>query len=214
MYDNLLQKTSTAADRVFDVGDEICKKLIKERSDDYEQDLHNKVFKVNAPTQAAIKCIGRICSDSDCQLDLHSTLLISADEMCLRSFRLHFDRMKSFALFPGQTVFVQGVNPRGDTFFIDEIISERSLTYADPPQVKENLNIIVAAGPFTCQDDLSYDPLFNELIVYCKQNKPDVLILLGPFVDADHPLIQDGFIQMSMETLFENSISRVINGIR
>lgn len=214
MYDNLLQKTTIAADRIFDIGEEICSKLIKDRSDVYEKDLHNQVFKVSAPTQTAIRCVGRICSDSDCQLDLHSTLFISADEICLRTFRLHFDRMKSFALFPGQTVFIQGMNPRGDTFFIDEIISERNLTYADPPQVKENLNIIVAAGPFTSQDNLNYDPL-NELIVYCKLNQPDVLILLGPFLDADHPLVQDGTMKLSLESFFDhNIIAKVLNNIR
>lgn len=212
MYDNLLQKTSIAADRIFDIGEEICTKLIKERGDVYENDLYNQVFKVNAPTQAAIRCVGRICSDSDCQLDLHSTMLISADEICLRSYRLQFDRMKSFALFPGQTVFMQGVNPRGDTFFVDEIIGERNLTYAEPPQVATNLNLIVAAGPYTSQDDLTNDAL-NDLIVYCKQNKPDVLILLGPFLDADHPLVLDGSMKMSMETFFEHTILRVMNSI-
>lgn len=212
MYDNLLQKTSIAADRIFDIGDEICTKLVKDHANVYDNDLHNEAFKMYETTQSTVKCVGRICSDSDCQLDLHSTLLIAADEICLRAFRLHFDRLKSFALFPGQTVFVQGANPRADSFFIDEIFSDRDLTYADSPDVKENLSIIVATGPFTGQNDLTYEPL-KELKAYCKQHKPDVLILLGPFLDADHPLVLNGSIKSSFDEYFDSIIADLAKSI-
>lgn len=212
MYDNLLQKTSIAADRIFDIGEEICNKLIKDRPDVYDKDLLHQVFKVDDPTQSVIKSVGRICSDSDCQLDLHSTLLINADEMSLKPYRLHFDRMQSFGLFPGQTVFVQGLNPRADSFYVDEIISDRDLTFADSPKVTENLNMIVASGPFTSQKDLNYEPL-NELLAYCKQHKPDVLIMIGPFIDADHPLIANGSMKMSFEAYFETLIVSLVNSI-
>lgn len=212
MYDNLLQKTNIAADRIFDVGDEICTKLMKDHADVYDTDLHDEAFNMGDATQSVIRCVGRICSDSDCQLDLHSTLLIRADEICLQAFRLHFDRLKSFALFPGQTVFVQGVNPRADSFFADEIVSDRDLTYADLPDVEENLSVIVATGPFTGQNDLAYEPL-NELIAYCKQHKPDVLILLGPFLDADHSLVQNCSIRSSFQAYFDNIITDLANSI-
>lgn len=213
MYDNLLQKTNIAADRIFDIGHEICAKLIKEYPDIYEMDLHNQVFKANAATQGTVQYVGRICSDSDDKLDLHSTLLIGSDEMLLHSYRLHFDRMKHFALFPGQTVFVQGANPRGDSFFVEEIIGERNLIYAQQPQVNENLHIIVACGPFTYSENLNYEP-FSELLVYCKKHKPDILILIGPFLDADHKLIQEGTsMKMSPELYFETLISDFVNSI-
>lgn len=213
MYDNLLQKTNIAADRIFDIGGEICTKLAKEHADIYGSDLHHQVFGASAPTPEALKCVGNISSDSDDKLGLHSTLLIDANEMSLRSYRLHFDRMKSFALFPGQTVFVQGVNPRGDAVFVNEIVAERSLTYTEPPRVKENLNIIVACGPFTYSDNLNYEP-FNELITYCIKHKPDVLILLGPLLDADHKCIQDGIsMKISVDEHTEKLVSDFMNNI-
>lgn len=212
MYDHLLQKTSIAADRIFDTGDEICSKLIKDHPDEYYTDLHNDAFKMGDLKQSTSKCVGRICSDSDCPLDLHSTLLIAADEISLRSYRLYFDRLKSFALFPGQTVFVHGVKPRADLFYIDKVVSDRNLIYADSPDVKENLNVIVATGPFTGKNDLNYEPL-NELIAYCKQHKPDVLILLGPFLDADHTLLFGGSIKSSFEAYFDAMIADLANNI-
>ncbi|XP_031640662.1 DNA polymerase alpha subunit B [Contarinia nasturtii] len=213
MYDNLLQKTSIAADRIFDIGEEICAKLIKEHSDKYGNDLYKEAFEYSASSQGVMRCVGRICSDSDDRLGLYSTMLIGADEITLRPYRLHFDRMKGFSLFPGQTVFVQGTNPRNDSFFVDEIIGERNLTYSRTPQVTENLNIIVASGPFTSKTDLIYEPL-NELLAYCKQHKPDILILLGPFLDADHPNLLDGTMKVPLEThFFETMISGIVNSV-
>lgn len=212
MYDNLLQKTGIAADRLFEIGEEICNKLLKDHPDVYDKDLLQHAFKMDDQSQSTIKCVGRICSDSDCQLDLHSTLLICSDEITLQSYRLHFDRMKSFGIFPGETVLVNGTNPRADVLFVDEIHTDRNLTYADVPQLDENLSIVVACGPFTNQNDLNYDPI-HELIVYCKQHKPDVVILTGPFLDADHPSVLDGSVKLSFETYFENLISSFVNSI-
>lgn len=213
MYDNLMQKANIAADRVFDIGAEICAKLSKEHADVYGSDLHHQVFGASAPTPEALKCVGNISSDSDDKLGLHSTLLIDSNEMALRTYRLHFDRMKSVALFPGQMVFVQGVNPRGDAVFVNEVVAERQLTYAKQPQVKENLHLIVACGPFTYSENLNYEP-FNELIAYCKKHKPDILILLGPLLDADHKCLQDGItMKAPAEDFIVQLISDFVNNI-
>ncbi len=45
------------------------------------------------------------------------------------------------------------------------------------------LHLMVAAGPFTQAADLLYEPL-RDLLELCKRDKPHVLILMGPFLDA------------------------------
>jgi len=52
---------------------------------------------------------------------------------------------------------------------------------------------MVAAGPFTNVSDLLYEPLV-ELLELCKRDKPHVLILMGPFLDAKSTNLQDGDI--------------------
>lgn len=212
MFDTLRQKCNIAADRLFDLGQEICAKLIKERPAVYTDELYNNLSHVNVPNQTTIKCIGRVCSDNGSQLDRNSTLLVGADEMKLRTARLSFSRLKSFALFPGQTVFVQGLNPRGEIFYADEIFAERQLNFADPPKLEENLNIVVAAGPFTFPDDLKFE-LFQELVTYCKQHKPHALILLGPFLDINHKSIMECTHTEKLDTLFEKLISSLTEAI-
>ena len=49
----------------------------------------------------------------------------------------------------------------------------------------------VAAGPFTTSDSLLYEPL-ADLMQKVQNDKPDLLILLGPFVDTKHDQIING----------------------
>ena len=46
-------------------------------------------------------------------------------------------------------------------------------------------------GPFTTADNLSYQPL-EDLLRIALKSKPDVLILVGPFVDISHPQLSSG----------------------
>ena len=65
---------------------------------------------------------------------------------------------------------------------------------------------MMAAGPFSLGGDLDYQPL-QSLLELCKQNRPDILLLLGPFVDAEHSQIQHGLIDQAFQDLFEEKVS-------
>lgn len=45
-------------------------------------------------------------------------------------------------------------------------------------------------GPFNPSDSLSYEPL-QDLIELIVKDEPDLVILLGPFLDASHKLIEE-----------------------
>ena len=68
------------------------------------------------------------------------------------------------------------------------------------------LSMVVAAGPFSSKDNAEYEPL-QALLEHCSQQPPDVLVLLGAFVDADHPHIQAGTLQESYADLFAAQVS-------
>lgn len=69
--------------------------------------------------------------------------------------------------------------------------------------------MFVAAGPYTLEADLLYEP-FDALMEVAMEERPDVLILLGPFVDSNHPLIQSGKITTSPVEIFREQITRRI----
>lgn len=68
------------------------------------------------------------------------------------------------------------------------------------------MSIVAAVGPFTTTEDNSYAPL-TELLDYCAQHQPDVLLLMGPFVDSEHPAAQDGSLEDSFEDLFQIQVT-------
>jgi len=63
------------------------------------------------------------------------------------------------------------------------------------------VSLAVAAGPFTCAEDCAYAPL-DALLAWAGGARPDVLLLLGPFVDAEHPAVAGGLLEESFEELF------------
>ena len=67
------------------------------------------------------------------------------------------------------------------------------------------LSVVIASGQFTMPEDLSFEPL-EELTQFCAQHKPDLLLLLGPFVDVDHPLIQSGMVDEAFEDMFDRLV--------
>ncbi|KAK9477736.1 DNA polymerase alpha/epsilon subunit B-domain-containing protein [Lipomyces japonicus] len=146
--------------------------------------------------------VGRIVSDSvhavdSSKLNLQSVLLetsrrIGSGARVALSFPQQLS--SSFSLFPGQIVCLKGSNPGGDEFVVRQFIDLPDL----PPAVSQagilkqhasqSTRIVVAKGPFSTMDDLAFTPL-RQLITTAIESRASVLILMGPFVDATHPLM-------------------------
>ena len=58
------------------------------------------------------------------------------------------------------------------------------------------MQVMVACGPFTVSNELSYEPL-KDLMSVVKREEPNVLILCGPFVNQTHEDIQSGDLKYS-----------------
>ncbi|KAK4055754.1 DNA-directed DNA polymerase alpha subunit pol12 [Microbotryomycetes sp. JL201] len=129
-------------------------------------------------------------------------------------------------LFPGCLVALKGRNGGGQLFSVSEILMLPPIdpTYSEAQAILDKqhgegpkklggspMSVIVAAGPFTVQSDLEYAPL-GALLDAAETEKPDVLVLIGPFIDADHPLIKSGNVDRMPEDVFKTEITtRVLN---
>ena len=95
------------------------------------------------------------------------------------------------------------------------------------------LSMVVAAGPFTTSDNVQYEPL-DELLKYCTGeslascipphrsasrgpcapaspafpagNDVGEVMLMGPFVDVEHPSVKDGSLDVTFEQLFREQV--------
>lgn len=172
---------------------------------------------VGIPSQDVVWVCGRVCCDSsDGRINKSSVLLEgSRQDSGGRRVPLDFPSSDtlplSFSLFPGQIILVQGINSSGRKMTVQRIIDgavpKSRLLSANKVQEMhtsklyqggDGLRIFTAAGPFTTSDNLEYEPLMD-IFRTAMRDQPDVIVLLGPFVDVSHPLLSTGDVSLSSE---------------
>ncbi|KAK8047649.1 DNA polymerase alpha subunit B [Apiospora saccharicola] len=83
------------------------------------------------------------------------------------------------------------------------------------------LSIVMASGPYTADDNLDFEPL-HALCSQAANTYADAVILCGPFIDVDHPLIATGDFdlpedapvdpdQATMITVFKYLVAPALN---
>ncbi|GAA5950810.1 hypothetical protein JCM21900_002025 [Sporobolomyces salmonicolor] len=184
-------------------------------------------------SQEDILVVGRLCPETDSAKMTETSTWLESSRMLGSGARvlLKFEPdMKvrgappgggGMGMFPGCMVALKGTNGGGKLFSVKEILMmppiDASYTspseiltkqYGDgPKELNGNpMSVIVASGPYTVESDLEYEPL-TALLELVQEERPDVLILLGPFIDASHPLIAAGDVDELPSQLFRSRIS-------
>jgi DNA polymerase alpha subunit B len=172
-----------------------------------------------------IVAVGRIASDSlEGKLNASSLVLETSRRMGggLR-IPLKVDTLSGYQFFPGQIVALKGINTSGDDFTISEVLETPLLPNAasapatidahiqrlrggpgamDSDTDAAPLNILLGAGPYTADDNLDFEPL-HALCSQAADSYADALVLTGPFLDVDHPLIASGDFDLPEEAMTE-----------
>ena len=164
-----------------------------------------------------VVAVGRIASDSaDARLNSASAVLEVSRRMGagLR-VPLNLEALKGYEIFPGQILAMRGINSTGESFSVSEILASPPLApVASAPSILEAsndrlrggpdsmqedeprpLSAFVASGPYTTDDNLAFEPL-HTLCSRVGEAYADALILTGPFLDIEHPLIASGDIDL------------------
>ncbi|XP_027153636.1 DNA polymerase alpha subunit B [Coffea eugenioides] len=173
-------------------------------------------------SQKSLFAVGMICCEEEGRLKEKPILLQSSVEHSGgQRVRLDLQKLEQFSIFPGQVVGVEGHNPSGHCLVASKIIDyvplsvsssenlhppkkqalDRTVQSTDSSCPTPELSLIIAAGPFTTSDNLLFEPL-AELLGYARRKQPQLLILLGPFIDADHPEIKKGTIDRTFDDMF------------
>ena len=173
----------------------------------------NEFKSCDMPVDSEVYVYGRIVSDSlDGKLNPASLLLEGDDSVSQgRRVKLDVSALDSYALFPGQAVVVLGNNPTGRLFVAKKLFAGSKLPFATTneataQQYNMTVSVMIAAGPFhLCspvpinidgrpsilpETEIKFEPLADVLNV-AKLQKPDVLILVGPFLDAESEIIRN-----------------------
>jgi len=161
------------------------------------------------PSPQTFDAVGRVCCDSDGRLNSKSIVLQGNQDVVRgRTLPLDPSQVPSYSLFPGQVVGVKATNPTGSRLVATEVYSDASIPKEDvkKKKLRQELQIVVAAGPYTTSDNFKYEPL-QDLLAYVSKNNPHILVLCGPFVDVKHPKLE------SCEATFDSLFGTVMKSV-
>ncbi|KAF4503051.1 DNA polymerase alpha subunit B [Fusarium agapanthi] len=185
----------------------------------------NEFGSAAAQSTTEVVAVGRIASDSsEGKLNAASLVLETSRRtgMGLR-VPLKMDNIRSWSFFPGQIVAFRGANASGNEFVVKEVLEVPLLpSAASSPSALEGhrerfrggpdamdedsepapLSILYASGPYTADDNLDFEPL-HALCNQAGDTYVDALVLTGPFLDIDHPLIATGDFDLPEEANFD-----------
>lgn len=130
---------------------------------------------------------------------------------------------RQLGLFPGLIAGFKGRNGGGEGFVVEEVLMPPPLPHAassasdllqhqySPGRLDGDvLQIHVASGPFTSDSDLHFAP-WHRLMDQVERQKPDVLLLLGPFLSAQHASLMDPNLAELPQDIFQRHISQRLN---
>eukprot|EP00041_Stephanoeca_diplocostata_P010570 m.168423 g.168423 ORF g.168423 m.168423 type:complete len:663 (+) comp18206_c0_seq5:180-2168(+) len=231
-YRYMFQKLRDVSDvldaRIDDIGDKIVKrnKLLAPKTDATTgETITPELAHVALPSQDQAPIIARVCLDSAGEGKLNDKSVLfegSRDTSNGERVEVNLGEVPDFSLFPGQVVAAVGTNTTG-TVFTPSVIYQGAAPFASRTSPEgfidhyfsnkdgmdtEVLDILVAAGPFSTSQDLAYAPL-DDLLDVIRRDKPDAVVLMGPFVDEEHPMVKGGDMRETFEEKFEEVVNRV-----
>lgn len=162
--------------------------------------------------------VGRIVSDNDEKLT-ETSVLLEASRSGGSGARIPLDlsRCPSYSLFPGQLVVLSGRNPDGSKIVVSQVKAEECLISEMPAlePMASPLSLLVAAGPYSMDVNGTFDlaPL-DRLLLLALERKPDVLLLMGPFIDAENEAVKLGKLPELPESLFKSQVMGKLTVLR
>jgi DNA polymerase alpha subunit B len=170
-----------------------------------------EVSAIGIPSNDEVWVCGRVINEADEGRLNKTSILIEGSRQSSqgRTTALDLSECPSFAVFPGQIIMVKGNDPSGRKMVAKQVIEGIPLPlpktpvsrvmefqHSDQFQGGAPLKVFVAAGPYATSANLDYQPLMD-ILIKAANEKPDVLILHGPFVDMAHPLL-GGMIEVEI----------------
>ncbi|XP_026187098.1 DNA polymerase alpha subunit B [Mastacembelus armatus] len=203
--------------RLRDVRNVLTEK-IEELGEDLRSHFKIEEFSpVSLPAQDSITVLGQVCCDSNGKLNAQSVLLEAGPEQGGQQVPVDLSELKEYSLIPGQVVVMEGMNTTGRKLVASKLYEGVPLPFYTPEIKKERdeepLNVLVACGPYTPSDSLTFDPLLD-LINVIIRDRPDVCLLLGPFVDSKHEQIEKAQVTETFEEIFSRCIKSIMDGTK
>lgn len=136
-------------------------------------------------------------STEDAKLDEDCVGLInvSPDQTDIR-IKLNLHEVQQYSLFEGEIIVAEGFMGQNNKFNVNRIhkpearepaqnFTSQELMLYKSKSANRAIQVIIGSGPFTEHENLGYDSL-RDLLDIVKRDRPQVLILVGPFLDQNN----------------------------
>lgn len=239
-YKTLAMKLSEASEILDDRIDDFMKPVMEHHKLD-----ESEFGSAASQSTSEVVALGRIASDSAEGRLNAASLVLETSRRTGGGLRipLNLEQLKGrFQFFPGQIVALKGSNASGREFMVREVLpipplpnaastpsaleAHRERLRGGPDAMDSDseplpLNVMFASGPYSADDNLDFEPL-HALCTRAADTYADALILTGPFIDMNHPLIATGDFDLpdeavvdpdtaTMSTVFKYMISPALN---
>lgn len=240
-FDPQKYKFRTMAMKLLESAD-VLDEQIDTFAEQFQEQLKNSDFHLGNPcmsSQMDIWCCGRIVPDSPFYDSMilqnlnDKSLFLETSRLGGIGQRVPLDllNLREYSFFPGQIVGLKGRNPTGRTFVVHDVIPLQMLGSSATPlaeledrgQNRKGVKVFIASGPFSNQHTLNYSK-FENLVTHINETvKPQVAILLGPFLDITNKSVEAGDIDIpnlpqnqqprNLEELFRLTIAPLLKKI-
>ncbi|KYO27843.1 DNA polymerase alpha subunit B [Alligator mississippiensis] len=172
---------------------------------------------VISPAQEPITVLGQIACDGNGKLNAMSVILEGDREHSSGGqVPVDLSELKEYSFFPGQVVVMEGTNSTGGRLVVSKLYEGVPLPFHKPPEPAEDSEqqmVLVACGPYTTSDSITYDPMLD-LVDVINKEKPDICILFGPFLDAKHQQVENCQLTGLFADVFKQCLKMLIEGTR
>jgi len=171
-----------------------------------------EVTAVGLASQEETTVVGRVCCEGEGKLNYLSLVLEGGMETS-NSARVKLDvqDVKEYSLFPGQVVAARGINTTGAKMQANQIFQVAMPKSVERPSDNIRKPVVWAAsGPFTSSGDLEFEAM-ADLLDQCVSSKPDALVLMGPFLGANHALLKQPPSDKTYTQLFQEKIGDLLD---
>ena len=183
MFERLREKAGFIDETICRVGEILLQKHSLEEPSGFLQAMNDQ-----------FPSLGRVCCDSEGRLNANSLLLQGTQDLSRgKALPMDVSQVKEYSLFPGQVIHTNVTNPSGTKLVAHTITSDATpalAPFATKLREDDTMHMVVACGPYTTNDNLSYEP-FRDLLDYIGKNRPHLVILCGPFVDSKQSQIDE-----------------------
>lgn len=169
--------------------------------------------------------VGRVANDSSEGKLNPASLVLETSRRVGGGLRvpLNMKKVGGYTVFPGQIVALRGTNASGSEFVVDEVLpfpladdgasppsdieAHRARLRGSPDAMDDDaepapMNVLFASGPYTPDDNLDYEAL-HAICSQAASSYADALVLTGPFLDTEHPLIATGDFDLPEDAAYD-----------